>query len=509
MNKCFRVYQPEQALLLPPSLEDWLPEGHLARFLSDVVEELDLAPVLQSYEKDGRGQAAYHPLLMIKLLFYGYSMGVASSRKIERATYENVAFRYLAADQHPDHATLAEFRRRHLDAIAPLFLQVLQLCQKAGLVKLGHVALDGTKIKANASRYRNRRYERLSEQEKQLAEQVNEMLAEAERVDAAEEQQHGRGRRGDELPAELAQRQTRLEKIRAAKSELEQQAREQAEQEKAEVERRLRERQQKAAESGRPMRGPRPPAPDPATAQPKPEAVINLTDSESRIMRERASGGFIQGFNAQAAVDSDHQIIVAADVTQRQNDRAQLVPMVEQVEQNTGAKPTQVSADTDYYSPQQVWAPSLAGIDLYVKPDDPPKKTQAKANGGALQSSPESAAPTSGAASHPSPGQNQAAGATPSGPPKRRDTRRRSGYGPDGVPRIDHLRAKLATPEGKGIYAKRRETVEPVFGQTKQGRGFRQFLLRGLQKVKAEWRLICLTHNLLKLHRAGWVVQTT
>jgi transposase len=478
MSKCFRDYQPEQALLLPPSLEDWLPEGHLARFLSEVVAELDLRPIYQSYEKDGRGQAAYEPLMMVKLLLYGYCIGIASSRKIERATYENVAFRYLSANQHPDHDTVAEFRRRHLTAMAALFVEVLKLCQKAGLVKLGHVALDGTKIKANASRYRNRSYERLSEQEKKLREQVEQMLAEAERVDTVEDQQYGRGRRGDELPAEWAKRETRLRKIREAKAELERQARQEAEQEKAEAEQRLREREQRAAAAGRPWRGKRPQIPDPATAKPEPEAVVNLTDAESRIMRERA-GGFIQGFNAQAAVDSHSQIIVAAEVTHHQNDRAQLVPMLQQVEQNSGAKPEKVSADTDYYSPKQVWSPSLIGIDLYVKPDDPPKRIPAAA-------------------------------ATASGPdppsPKRK---LRCGYGPDGVPRIDPLRAKLATPEGAAVYAQRREIVEPVFGQIKQCRSFRQFLLRGLAKTRAEWRLICLTHNLLKLYRAGWTLQTT
>lgn len=480
MSKCFRDYQPEQGLLLPPSLEDWLPEGHLARFIHDVMGELDLRPIYQSYEKDGRGQAAYHPLLMLKVLFYGYCIGIAASRKIEKATYENVAFRYLSANQHPDHCSLAEFRRRHLAAMAALFVEVLQLCQKAGLVKLGHVALDGTKMKANASRFRNGSYERLSEQEKQLAEQVEQMLAEAERVDALEDQQYGRGRRGDELPPELAQRQTRLRKIREAKAELERQAREEAEQKKAEAEQRLREREQRAAGAGRPLRGKRPQRPDPATAKPQAEATVNRTDAESRIMRERA-GGFIQGFNAQAAVDSHSQIIVAADVTSQQNDRAQLVPMLQQVEQNSGAKPAQVSADTDYYSPKQISSPSLGGIDLYIKPDDPPKRN------------PGVGVP----ASEPEPGPS----------PKRKRKPPRSGYGAGGIPRIDLLRAKLATPEGQAVYAKRREIVEPVFGQIKQWRGFRQFLLRGLAKTRAEWRLICLTHNLLKLYRAGWTPQ--
>ncbi len=481
MGKCFREYRPEQALLLPPSLEDWLPEGHLARFLSEVVGELDLRPIYQSYEeKDGRGQAAYEPLMMLKVLFYGYSIGIVSSRRMEKASYENVAFRYLAANQHPDHDTLAEFRRRHLTAMAALFVQVLRLCQQAGLVKLGHVALDGTKIKAHASRYRNRSYARLSAEEKELAEQVERMLAEAERVDRAEDQQHGRGRRGDELPPELAQRETRLRKIREAKAELERQARQQAEEKKANLERRLRERQQKALATGRPMRGKLPALPDPATAQPKPQAVVNLTDSDSRLMREGGSRSFVQAFNAQAAVDGHRQVIVAAEVTSQQGDRAQLVPMLQQVEQNTGAKPEKVTADTGYYSPHQVWSPDLTGIDLYVKPDRGPKKYQ------------------------PSP----AAATDPGAPPPRKQKwRLRCGYDARGVPRIEPLRAKLASAEGQAIYKKRREIVEPVFGQIKQGRCLRQFLLRGLDKARAEWKLICLTHNLLKLYRVGWSPQ--
>ena len=461
--------------MMPPSLEDWLPEGHLARFISDEVTELDLSAIYQSYEeKDGRGQAAYHPLMMLKLLLYGYCVGMVASRKIEAATYDHVAFRYLAANEHPDHCSLAEFRKRHLTALSGLFLQVLQLAQQAGLVKLGHVALDGTKIKANASRHRNWSYERLSEREKELAQQVEQILAEAERADCVDEERFG-SRRGDELPPELAQREKRLQTIREAKAELERQARQEAEQKKAEIERRVREREQQAAATGRPLRGRHPAVPDPATAEPEPKARINLTDVESRIQRERTSGGFLQGFNAQAAVDSENQIIVAADVTPQQNDRAQLGPLIEQVQQNTGTKPEKVSADTDYYSPRQVQAPNLEGIDLYVKPDDPPKINESKVT--------------------------SRAGPKPAKPP-------RSGYGPDGVPRIDHLRAKLATPEGRAIYAKRREIVEPVFGQIKQWRGFRQFLLRGLANTRAEWRLICLTHNLLKLYRFRWSLQT-
>lgn len=412
--------------------------------------------------------------MMVKVLFYGYCVGVVASRKIEAAIEETVTFRYLSANEHPDHSSLAEFRRRHLTALAALFLEVLKLCQKAGLVKLGHVALDSTKIKANASRHRNWSYERLSEGEKELAQQVEQILAEAERADQSDEERLGT-RRGDELPPELAKREKRLQAIREAKAELERQVREQAERKKAEAEQRLRERQQKAAAAGRPLRGKLPRIPDPAAAKPQPKDIVNRTDSESRIMLDKAKGCFIQGFNAQAAVHSENQILVAADVTQQQNDRAQLGPMIEQAEQNTGVQPEKVSADTDYYSPQQVQARSLEGIDLYVRPDDPPKINESKV---ASRAGPKRAKPP------------------------------RSGYGPDGTPRIDPLRAKLATPEGQAVYAKRREIVEPVFGPIKQCRGLRQFLMRGLAKTRAEWRLMCLTHNLLKLYRSGWTPQT-
>jgi hypothetical protein len=356
----------------------------------------------------------------------------------------------LAANEHPDHDSIAEFRRRHLPAMTALFLEVLRLCQKAGLVKLGHVALDGTKIKANASRDRNWSYGRLTEREKELAEQVQQILAEAERADHCEDQRYGRGRRGDELPPELADRQKRLQTIRQAKAELERQAREEAEQKHA------------------------PGQPQIQQAQPEPEQKVNRSDADSRILRERA-GAFIQGFNAQAAVDGPAQVIVAADVTQRQNDRAQLAPMLEQVEHNSGAKPAVGSAATDYYSPQQVQAPVLEGIDLYVRPDDPPQGNERKPS-------------------------------KRTGPQQHKPSR--SGYGPDGMARIDPLRAKLATAEGQALYAQRREIVEPVFGQIQQWRGFRQFLLRGLTKTRAEWRLICLTHNLLKLYRFRWSLPT-
>jgi transposase len=330
MSKRFRECNLDQMVLLPASLHDWLPEGHLARFVAEVVETLDLSAIYGQYEAgDGRGLAAYDPRMRVRLLVYEYCRGVASSRRLERATYEDVAFRYLAADEHPDHDTIADFRKEHLTALAQLFVQVLRLCQQAGLVKLGPVALDGTKVKANASKHKAMSYERMGEAEKKLEAEVKALLEEAVRVDAEEDGKYGKGKRGDELPAELQRRETRLTKIREAKAALEREARAQAEAEKARVEARVKEREQQEAERGRKFGGRPPQATDPEQAKPEPKAQRNFTDPDSRIMKDGATKEFVQAYNAQAAVDSEAQVIVAADVTQEANDRQQLVPMLE------------------------------------------------------------------------------------------------------------------------------------------------------------------------------------
>src|SRR5207245_8966845 len=272
MGKQFRSCELNQALLLPPSLHDWLPEGHLARFVAEVVETLDLSAIYAQYEEgDGRGLAAYDPRMMVRLLLYGYCRGKASSRRIERAKYEDVAFRYLAADEHPDHDTIADFRKEHLAHLSQLFVQVLRLCQQAGRVKLGHVALDGTKVKANASKHKAMSYERMGEAEKRLEAEVKALLEEAARVDGEEDGKYGKGKGGDELPAEWAQREMRLAKIREAKAALEREAREHAEAEKVRVEARLKVRAQQEAERRRKVGRRSTDAPDarPATRQPK------------------------------------------------------------------------------------------------------------------------------------------------------------------------------------------------------------------------------------------------
>ena len=450
MSKTFRAYSLDQHLLLPPDLREWLPEDDLAWFLSDTVDQLDLTDLMQSYELgDGRGQPPYHPAMMVKLLLYAYCVGVPSSRKIEQGTHRDVAFRVLAGDQHPDHDSIAEFRRRHLDRLAGLFLQVLRLCQAAGLVTLGQVALDGTKVQANASRHKAMSYARLEGTERRLEGEVRRLLDEADRVDAAEDAQYGPGRRGDELPAELARRETRLAAIRAAKAALEQQARARAERVADAARARVAAREQRVGSA----KGGVPQVPDPEAARPQPGAQYNFTDPDSRIMVDGATKSFVRGYNAQAAV-TPTQVVVACGLTQGAIDVQQLVPMLEQVERNVGQRPAVVMADAGYFSAANLTSAAVAGIDLYVPPDK-----------------------------------------------QRRDTPRLAATKQCRTAMAEAMRAKLATPHGRGVYARRKAIVEPVFGQIKAGRGFRRFSFRGRAKVAAEWRLICLTHNLLKLFR--------
>jgi len=467
MGKCFRSDDLNQILLLPPSLHDWLPEKHLARFVADIVEALDLSAFYRSYdEKDGRGQAAYHPVMMVRLLFYGYCIGISSSRQIERKTHEDVAFRYLSADEHPDHSTLSEFRKRHLSALAGLFLQALQLCQKAGLVKLGHVAMDGTKVQASASKHKAMSYGRMSEAEQKLQAEVEELLRRAEEADTAEDAKFGPGQRGDELPEELARRESRLKKIRAAKAELEAEAKQKAAEQKAAAEAKIVERREQEARTGKKLGGRDPQVPDPEQAVPDPKAQRNFTDPESRIMPDGANkGSFVQGYNAQIAVDEEAQVIVAAEVTQETNDKQQLAPLLEQVRHNTGTKPEVASADAGYWSEAQVGDERVQGIDLYVATG---RQKHGEQNDGA------------------------------SAPPPT----------PEADSPLEQMKEKLKTETGRAVYRMRKAIVEPVFGQIKERRGFRRFSFRGAAKVRAEWELICLTHNLLKLFRSGCAFET-
>ncbi len=439
----FRSYAPDQLLLLPADLREWLPEGHAAYFVLDVLGELDLSEIYASYDGSKGGRPGFDPRLMVGLLLYGYCQGVASSRKIEKATYESVPFRVLAANQHPDHDTIAEFRRRHLSALSGLFVQVLHLCQRAGLVRLGHVALDGTKLRANASKHKAMSYGRMKEKLPELEAQVAELLAQAEAVDTAEDAQHGQGRRGDELPEELRFRQRRIEKIRQAKAALEAEARAVA---------------QKKSEASGADAAEAAPAGSAEPKLPAAKTQRNFTDPDSRIMRDGATKSFEQSYNCQAAVDDQSQ------VTQQANDKQQVKPLIEQVKTNLGEdKPRVVSADAGYFSEDNVKYLESEKIEPYV------------ATGRQKHGTVEPVAPR--------------------------------GRIPSGATVQERMARKLRTKKGKREYAKRKATVEPVFGQIKEVRGLRRFLLRGLEAVQAEWSLICTTHNLLKLFRSGWCPQ--
>ena len=319
MGKSYRPYYPDEELLLPPSLRDWLPEKHLAYFVSDVVDNLDLSAMEAVYGNEKRGQPPYDPWMMTKVLVYAYCMGVFSSRRIQRRLIEDIAFRVLAAGNQPNFRTISDFRKIHLKTLESLFEQVLQIALEAGAMKVGRVALDGTKMKANASKHKAMSYDRMREKQKQLKAEVKQLLEQAAAADAEEDARYGRERTGDELPAELERRETRLKKIREAKRALEERAR------------------QKATAEGA----------DAKPAKPKDKDQYNFTDAESRIMK--GADGFVQGYNAQAAVEPDLQLIVGQTVTQATNDKEQLMPMVEVIERQSGQRPEEVLADSGYW----------------------------------------------------------------------------------------------------------------------------------------------------------------
>jgi transposase len=368
--KRFRTCSLDQPLLLAPSLQDWLPESHLARFIAQVVGALDLSGIVQHYgRKDGRGKSAYHPEMMVRLLLYGYAVGTRSSRAIEKATYEDVAFRYLSADQHPDHDSIAEFRKLHLETLSSLFAQALQLCQKAGLVKLGQVAIDGTKLAANASRRQSRNYKRLSEKEAALEAQVKRLMEEAARVDQQEDDLFGKGKRGDEMPADLATAQQQLAKIQAAKGELEREAKERADQAARE----------KAEQNGKPKDGAQRMRWSRAQAGvPDEESKGNLTDPESGLMIDGANKAFVQGYNAQVVAAGVPQIIVAQTVVSDPTDRQQLKPMMQLIEQTVGATPELTMADAGYWNESSIVEQQSKGRDLLIPPDRGPDKVTGK-----------------------------------------------------------------------------------------------------------------------------------
>jgi transposase len=526
--KTFRPWNPEQTLLLPPSPVEWLPANHLVFFLLDLAAELDLSAIYAVYEaRDPRGVKAYEPRMMVVLLLYAYCVGIPSSRRIERACWEDAAFRVLTGNQQPDHSRISDFRLVHLDALAGLFVQVLRLCQKAGLVSLCNVALDGTKVKANASKHKAMSHERMLKTEAQLEAEIAALLRKAELIDAQEDARYGKGKRGDELPNELQRRQDRLDALSKAKAELEaeaaadnarrreQQARaaeeqaawaaaqsadaeaaaaaedsdkidtervaaaqdlakeaQQAERRakaargRAELARRLAIEKAQAAglstpdplSSVDPLAMPSRNLPTTAAGDPKANAQRNFTDPDSHILK--GGDGWIQGYNCQAAVDGDHQIIVAVGVSNQASDQHHFVPMLERIVANTGQLPEKMIADAGYCSTANIEASEQRWLDSYLS-------TSRQEHG-----------------KRPRPSRGPA--------PRDLDARGR-------------MERKLRSKAGQAIYALRKIIAEPVFGQIKGAWGLDRFLLRGLEKVDGEWTLMAITHNIGKLHRAALV----
>jgi transposase len=443
MSKHFRPWKIDEAQLLPPSVQDYVPEDHLSRFIVTLVREsLDLSEIEASYPSI-LGQPPFDPAMMTALLLNGYVSGLYASRRIARACTERADFMMIVAGDPPDFRTISDFRKRHLQALAKLFVQVLKLCEAAGLAKLGHVALDGTKIKANASKHKAMSYRRMKQREAELQAEVDRWLAAAEAADTEEDKTHG-SRRGDEMPKWVADKKKRLAKIRAAKAELEAEAKAAAEEEM----RRRAEAERTRIAEGRKKNGF---APKPPSEEPDGKAQRNFTDPESRVLLTK--DGYIQGWNAQAAVDSTAQVIVAHTLTQSMSDQGQLTTLVDAIEANLGARPKEASADAGYCSEANLAALADRGVTGYI---------------------------ATGRSKHAA------------------DAKRGVGG-----PLTQAMRRKLKRAGWRSRYRLRKQIVEPVFGQIKQARGFRQFLLRGIEKVRAEWALICTAHNLTKLARAA------
>ena len=431
MAKHFRPWNPKQKWLLPPEITEFIPEGHTSHFVRDlVVEQLDLTAILESYDEE-RGFPPFHPAMMVALLLYSYTQGVFSSRKIAKGCIERMDFAAVTGFQKPDFRTISLFRRRHLQALAGLFQQVLVLCRRAGLVSLGHVALDGTKVKANASKHKAMSYDRMEKAENEFAEVVKGWLDQAEITDLGEDSRF-RNRQGDELPDWVVNKVERQKKIREAKAALEQEAAERA-----------KEKQKDDDED----------PPDPPKVDPK--AQRNFTDPESRIMPTK--NGFEQCFNAQAAVDAEAQVIVACDVVATNADCPQLLPMVDRIKANLGRKPTVCSADAGYCSEANLEGLVIRKIKAYI---------------------------ATGRQKHGSKAATHAKNGKPGS-------------------HVAKMRERLKRGGWRSPYRLRKQIVEPVFGQIKQAMGFRQFLMRGLARVQAEWNLVCTAHNLLKLARAA------
>jgi len=446
MGSNFISANREQQYLFPPSIQDWLPEDHLARFVVDIVSQLNLRSITETYA--GKGSKAYHPQILLSLLFYGYATGVYSSRKIEQATYDSVAFRFISANTHPDHDTIATFRKRFLDQLQPLFVEILMLAREMGLLKLGKVSLDGTKVKANASKHHALSWGYACKIEKQLQSEVEELMQLAREADFTDIPD------GMDIPDELKRRQDRLAAITEAKEKIKQRANERYSQEKQEYEKKVAARKAKAKKSGKKPRGRKPKPPE---AGPRNKDQVNLTDEESRIMP--SSNGFTQAYNAQASVDVDSMLIVTSHVSQSPNDKKELASTIESLQSlpETTGDVTTLLADTGYFSEANVMTCTKAGIEPLI---------------------------ATGRQSHNQSLQERFAQAEPL-PVK---------AGP-----VDKMKHRLKTDSGRKLYAKRKSTVEPVFGIIKQVMGFRQFLLRGLEAVSGEWLLVSMAWNIKRM----------
>jgi transposase len=436
-----------QAYLLPPSIDEWLPEEHLARFIVEVTDQLDLSTIHKHYTGTG-GSAAYHPKVLLSLLFYGYATGVFSSRKIERATYDSVAFRYIAANTHPDHDTIATFRKRFLPHLEELFVQILLIAQSAGFLKVGKVSLDGSKIKANASKHKALSYAHAQKLQEQLEAEVKALMHKADEADSDDEND------GMDIPEEIARREDRITVIKEAKAKIEQRAKERYEKEKALFDEKIAKREAKEKLTGKKPRGKTPKAPN---KEPKPKDQINLTDEESRIMKT-SGGGFEQCYNAQASVEHDSRLIVHQHVTQNGNDKQEVALALQWFTAHPKLRPPSILMDTGYFSENNVILCEEKGITPYI---------------------------SFGKERHNQPLEERF---------KKEDPL------PENPTAIEKMKHRLQSKEGKAIYAQRKSTVEPVFGIIKHIMGFRQFMLRGLEKVKGEWNLVCIAYNLKRLH---------
>ena len=445
--KAFKSSNRNQPFLLPPSIQDWLPQEHLARFIVETVEQLNLSKIESQY--NGKGKDAYAPPVMLSLLFYGYATGVFSSRKIERATYDSVAFRFISANTHPDHDTIANFRKRFLNELTDLFVQILSIAQEMGILKVGKVSLDGTKIKASASKHKALSYAHATKLQKQLEDEVQTLLKKAKEADNQDEND------GMNIPDEIARREDRLEIIKAAKKKIEERANERHQQDQKDYEEKLKKREAKEKLTGKKTSGKKPQPPK--SKEPNPKDQINLTDEESRIMPV-SGGGYIQAYNAQASVEHDSRLIVHQHLTQNSNDKKEIIPTLQWFKENPNLMPNSMLADAGYFSDENVKLCEHDNITPYI---------------------------SFGKEQHNQPLEDRF-----TEPEKL----------PDNPTLIEKMKHRLQTKDGKAIYAQRKCIVEPTFGIIKHVMGFRQFMLRGFEKSKGEWNLMCIAYNLKRLH---------